>query len=92
MTCFPLHCYEEREREILHRSEKGEKEKEPCEERERERERGKIQMGESVKLGLCMGFRVTKSDGVRETAWYARSSRENDWIGEKREKKRETSV
>lgn len=49
-------------------------------------------MGESVKLGLCMGFRVTKSDGVRETAWYARSSRENDWIGEKKEKKRETRV
>ena len=89
MTCFPLHCYEERE--ILHKSEKGEKERSLAQ-RERERQRGKIQMGESVKLGLCMGFRVTKSDGVRETAWYARSSRENDWIGEKREKKRETSV
>ena len=45
MTCFPLHCYEERE--ILHKSEKGEKERSLAQ-RERERQRGKIQMGEST--------------------------------------------
>lgn len=44
-----------REREILHRSEKGEKEKEPCEEREREGER-KDTDGRVGQIGIMYGF------------------------------------